>query len=123
GAVGRIGVAVRRWRRCLEELAEEEVRAAERGAGLDADRAAALLAAALLGGGQARAAGESLAELLGAQGALRLRDRGGHLLAECLDGVLDAERDRRTAPLEALEVTPDHQVELIAALSVLQRER
>ncbi len=123
GAVGRIGVAVRRWRRCLEELAEEEVRAAEKGAGVDADRAAALLAAALLGGGTARAAGESLAELLGAQGALRLRDRGGQLLAECLGGVLDAERDRRTAPLEALDVTPDHQVELIAALSVLQRER
>ncbi|MGK5547059.1 dynamin family protein [Streptomyces sp. URMC 127] len=123
GAVGRIGVSVRRWRRCLEELAEEEARAAERGAGVDADRVAALLAAALLGGGEARPAGEALAELLGAQGALRLRDRGGHLLAECLDGVLDAERDRRTAPLEALDVTPDHQVELIAALSVLQRER
>ncbi|GGX69930.1 dynamin family protein [Streptomyces hiroshimensis] len=123
GAIGRIGVAVRRWRRCLEEVAEEELRAAEKGAGLDADRTAALLAAALLGGRPARTAGESLAELLGAQGALRLRDRGGQLLTECLDGVLDAERDRRTAPLEALDVTPDHQVELIAALSVLQRER
>ncbi|MEU7104672.1 dynamin family protein [Streptomyces sp. NPDC046215] len=123
GAVGRVGVAVRRWRRCLEELAEEEVRAVERGAGLDADRAAALLAVLLLGGRRSRTAGEKLAETLGAQGVLRLRDRGGALLTDCLERVLDAERDRRTAPLEALDITPDHQVELIAALSVLQRER
>ncbi|MGW1072749.1 dynamin family protein [Streptomyces sp. NPDC002537] len=122
GAVGRIGVAVRRWRRCLEEIAEEAVRAAERGTGLDADRAGVLLAVALLGGRRAHAAGESLAEMLGAQGVLRLRDRGEQLLTDCLERVLEAERDRRTAPLEALEVTPDHQVELIAALSVLQRE-
>ncbi|MBT2383111.1 dynamin family protein [Streptomyces sp. ISL-11] len=123
GAMGRIGVAVRRWRRCLEEVAEEEVRVAERGAGLDTDRAGALLAVSLLGGRRARVAGETLADTLGAQGVLRLRDRGGQLLTDCLENVLDAERDRRTAPLEALDVTPDQQVELIAALSVLQRER
>ncbi|GGR05399.1 energy-coupling factor transporter ATP-binding protein EcfA2 [Streptomyces netropsis] len=123
GAAGRIGVAVRRWRRCLEEIVEEEVRALERGAALDAERIAGLLAAGLLGGRRARTAGETLAEMLGAQGALRLRDRGGQLLAACLEQVLDAERDRRTAHLDALDVTPDPQVELIAALSVLQKER
>ncbi|MBH1933041.1 GTPase domain-containing protein [Streptomyces sp. AV19] len=123
GAAARIGVAVRHWRRCLEEIAEEEVRAVERGAPADADRVTALLAAALLGGRRAHAAGEGLAEVLGAQRAQRLRDRGGVLLDECMERVLDAERDRRTAPLDALDVTPDHQVELIAALSVLQKER
>ncbi|MCD9141670.1 dynamin family protein [Streptomyces albireticuli] len=124
GAEGRIGVAVRRWRRCLEEIAEEEVRVAERGAGVDPDRIGALLAVSLLGGRRARGeAGEVLAEALGAQGVLRLRDRGRRLLADCVEGVLDAERDRRTAPLDAFDVTPDHQVDLIAALSVLQRER
>ncbi|WP_190128996.1 dynamin family protein [Streptomyces mashuensis] len=123
GAGGRIGVAVRRWRRCLEEIAQEEVRAAERDRGPEAERTAALLATALLGGGKAPRAGEALVEVLGAQGALRLRDRGGDLLADCLEQVLDTERDRRTAPLEALEMTPGHQVELIAALSVLQKER
>ncbi|MFC5720279.1 dynamin family protein [Streptomyces gamaensis] len=123
GTAERVGIAVRRWRRCLEELADEEVRAAERGAALDAERTAALLAAALLGGRRARTAGETLAETLGAQGALRLRDRGGRMLDDCLEGVLEEERDRRTAALEALDITPDHQVELIAALSVLQRER
>ncbi|MEU2874314.1 dynamin family protein [Streptomyces olivoreticuli] len=123
GAIGRIGVAVRRWRRCLEEVAEEAVRAAERSTGLDADRAAALLAVSLLGGRRARTAGEILAGTLGPQGVLRLRDRGAQLLADCLERVLEGERDRRTAPLEALDITPDHQVELIAALSVLQKER
>ncbi|MEV5505159.1 dynamin family protein [Streptomyces orinoci] len=121
GVSARIGVAVRHWRRCLEELAEEEARTPERPA--DPDQAAALLAAALLGGRRAHLAGENLAGLLGAQGALRLRDRGGRLLTECLERVLEAERDRRIAPLDALEVTPDPQVELIAALSVLKKER
>ncbi|GHC50308.1 dynamin family protein [Streptomyces cinnamoneus] len=122
GARARIGVAVRRWRRCLEEIAEEEVRAAERDRGPESERTAALLAAALLGGRRAAKAGDQLAQTFGAQGALRLRDRGGQLLADCLEQVLDAERDRRAAPLEALNMTPDHQVELIAALSVLQKE-
>ncbi|MEU5050018.1 dynamin family protein [Streptomyces sp. NPDC021096] len=123
GARARIGVAVRRWRRCLEEIAEEEVRAAERDRGPESERTAALLGAALLGGRRVGKAGEGLAETFGAQGALRLRDRGGQLLAHCIEQVLDAERDRRAAPLEALEMTPDHQVELIAALSVLQKEK
>ncbi len=122
----RIGVAVRRWRRELEEHAEDEVRALDRvdkGALPDADVVAALLATAVLGGRRARSAGETLAERIGAHGALRLRDRGNRLLADYLDKVLGAERERRLAPLDALDVSPEPQAELIAALSVLQKER
>lgn len=127
----RIGLEVRRWRRVLEELAEEEVRGVEKPAGRGAARAAvpdagtvaALLAASLLGGRRARPAGERLAELLGAQAALRLRDKGGDLVLTHVDRVLHAERDRRLAPLDALDVTPEPQAELIAALSVLQKEK
>lgn len=120
---GRITMAVRRWWRVLEELAEEEVRRPERNAAPDAETVAALLAAALLGGRRTRGAGEQLAERIGAQGALRLRDKGGVLLTDCLDRVLNGERDRRLAPLDALDVAPEPQAELIAALSVLQKER
>lgn len=120
---GRIGMAVRRWRRVLEELAEEETRLLERNAAPDAETVAALLAAVLLGGRRARGAGEQLAERIGAQGALRLRDKGGALLTGCLDQVVHGERDRRLAPLDALEVAPEPQAALIAALSVLQKER
>ncbi|MFD0153811.1 dynamin family protein [Streptomyces sp. NPDC127132] len=127
----RIGVEVRRWRRVLEELAEEEVRNVERPSGSrasrtaapEADTVAALLAASLLGGRRARAAGDRLAELLGAQAALRLRDKGGELVLSYVDRVLHAERDRRLAPLDGLDVTPEPQAELIAALSVLQKEK
>lgn len=119
----RIGIAVRRWRRELEELAEEEVRRLEMSVSPDPEAVAALVAAALLGGRRARGAGERLAERIGAQGALKLRDRGGELMATYIDGVLHSERDRRLAPLDALEVTPEPQAELIAALSVLQKER
>ncbi|MEU8568920.1 GTPase domain-containing protein [Streptomyces pathocidini] len=123
GSADRIGVAVRRWRRCLEELAEEEVRGLERPAATDADRTAVLLAAVLLGGDRGRGAGETLAETIGAQGAVRLRDRGEQLLDEYLERVLGGERDRRLAPLDALDVAPEQQAALIAALSVLQKER
>ncbi|AVH97456.1 ATP-binding protein [Streptomyces cinereoruber] len=124
----RIGVEARRWRRVLEELAEEEVRDVERPAGSrgalpETDTVAALLAASLLGGRRTRPAGERLAELLGAQVALRLRDKGGELVLTYVDRVLHAERDRRLAPLDALDVTPEPQAELIAALSVLQKEK
>ncbi|MEU2654916.1 dynamin family protein [Streptomyces sp. NPDC007325] len=127
----RIGLEVRRWRRVLEELAEDEVRAVEKPPGRgaaraavpDAETVAALLAASLLGGRRARPAGERLAELLGAQAALRLRDKGGDLVLTHVDRVLHAERDRRLAPLDALDVTPEPQAELIAALSVLQKEK
>ncbi|MFF8261584.1 dynamin family protein [Streptomyces virginiae] len=122
-AAERIGMAVRRWRRVLEELAEEEVAGLDKQPAPDADGVAALLVAALLGGRRARPAGEKLAERIGAQAALRLRDKGGELVGDHLDEVLRGERDRRLAPLEALEVTPEPQAELIAALSVLQKER
>ncbi len=119
----RIDLAVRRWRRELEEYAEDEVRELERGAAPDPEVIAALVATALLGGRRARSAGEGLAERLGAHGALRLRDRGGRLLADHLDRVMHTERERRLAPLDALDVHPEPQAELIAALSVLQKER
>jgi energy-coupling factor transporter ATP-binding protein EcfA2 len=123
GAEHRIGMAVRRWRRELEEYAEEEVRELDRTPAPDPEVVAALVATALLGGRRARSAGEGLAERIGAHGALRLRDRGGRLLAEYLDRVIHAERERRLAPLDALDVHPEPQAELIAALSVLQKER
>ncbi|MEU0438915.1 dynamin family protein [Streptomyces sp. NPDC006186] len=119
----RIGLAVRRWRRELEELAEEEVRELERGAAPDPEIVAALVATVLLGGRRARSAGETLAERLGAQRALRLRDRGGRLLSEHVDRVLHTERERRLAPLDGLDVHAEPQAELIAALSLLQKER
>ncbi|MEV5311497.1 MULTISPECIES: dynamin family protein [unclassified Streptomyces] len=119
----RIGLAVRRWRRELEEYAEEEVRHLERSVAPDPEMIAALVATVLLGGRRARSAGEGLAERIGAHGALRLRDRGGRLLAEHLDRVIQTERERRLAPLDALDVHPEPQAALIAALSVLQKER
>ncbi|MFD3842813.1 dynamin family protein [Streptomyces sp. NPDC058642] len=119
----RIGMAVRRWRRELEEFAEEEVRDLDRNVAPDPEVIAALVATALLGGRRARSAGEGLAERIGAHGALRLRDRGGRLLTEHLDRVVQTERERRLAPLDALDVHPEPQAELIAALSVLQKER
>lgn len=119
----RIAMAARRWRRVLEELADEEVRDLERPPAPDAETVAALLAAALLGGRRARTAGERLAERIGAIAATRLRDKGGELLTTYIDRVLNAERDRRLAPLDALEVTPEPQAALIAALSVLQKEK
>ncbi|MYU22283.1 dynamin family protein [Streptomyces sp. SID8352] len=119
----RIGMAVRRWRRELEEYAEEEARGLDRAVAPEPETVAALVATALLGGRRARGAGEGLAERLGAHGALRLRDRGGRLLAEQVDLVVHTERERRLAPLDALDVHPEPQAELIAALSVLQKER
>ncbi|CAM5261958.1 ATP-binding protein OS=Streptomyces alboniger OX=132473 GN=CP975_12215 PE=4 SV=1 [Streptomyces alboniger] len=122
----RIGMAVRRWRRVLEEYAEDEVRALqslERNTPPDAEAVAALLATALLGGHRARVAGEVLAERIGAQGAVRLRDRGAHLLVGYLQRVLATERERRLAPLDVLAVHPESQAALIAALSRLQKER
>ncbi|WP_037859720.1 dynamin family protein [Streptomyces sp. NRRL S-340] len=119
----RIGLAVRRWRRELEEYAEDEVRELDRSVAPDPEVVAALAATGLLGGRRGRAAGEGLAERIGAHGALRLRDRAGRLLADYLDRVMHAERERRLAPLDALEVHPEPQAELIAALSVLLKER
>ncbi|MGW1538925.1 dynamin family protein [Streptomyces sp. NPDC002309] len=119
----RMGMAVRRWRRELEEYAEDEVRKLDRSIAPDPEVIAVLVVTALLGGRRTRSAGEGLAERLGANGALRLRDRGGRLLNDCVDRVVRNERERRLAPLEALDVHPEPQAELIAALSVLQKER
>ncbi|GAP52200.1 dynamin family protein [Streptomyces azureus] len=119
----RIGLAVRRWRRELEEHAEDEVRELDRNLAPDPEVVAALVATSLLGGRRGRTAGEGLAERIGAHGALRLRDRAGRLLTEHVDRVLHAERERRLAPLDALDIHPEPQAELIAALSVLQKER
>lgn len=119
----RIGMAVRRWRRVLEEYAEESVRDLDKSVAPDTEVVSALVATVLLGGRRAGAAGEELAERIGAQGALRLRDRGSRLLAEYLDRALRTERERRLAPLDALGVHAEPQAELIAALSVLQKER
>jgi hypothetical protein len=119
----RIGLAVRRWRREIEEYAEDEVRELERAASLDPEAVAALAVTALLGGRRARTSGERLAERIGPHGALRLRDRGSRLLTSLVDRVMAAERERRLSPLEALDVHPEPQAELIAALSVLQKER
>ncbi|MFC5632690.1 dynamin family protein [Streptomyces bullii] len=119
----RIELAVRRWRRELEEYAEEEMRELDRSLAPDPETVAALVATALLGGRRGRTAGEGLAERIGAHRALRLRERAGRLLVEHVDRVMHAERERRLAPLDALEVHPEPQAELIAALSVLQKER
>jgi hypothetical protein len=119
----RIGLAVRRWRRELEEYAEEEVREVDRSVAPDPEVVAALAATGLLGGRRGRSAGEGLADRIGAHGALRLRDRAGRLLADYLDRVMHDERERRLAPLDALGVHPEPQAELIAALSVMLKER
>ncbi|MEU6219819.1 dynamin family protein [Streptomyces sp. NPDC047022] len=119
----RIGVTVRRWRRVLEEYTEEQVRDLDKSAAQDAESVAALAAIALLGGRRAGTAGEQLAERLGAQASLRLRDRALRLLSEYVDRALRTERERRLAPLDALDVNAERQAELIAALSVLQKER
>ncbi|WP_437029756.1 dynamin family protein [Streptomyces sp. enrichment culture] len=119
----RIGLAVRRWRRELEEYAEEEVRELDRNLAPEPETVAALVATVLLGGRRTRTAGERLAEWIGAHGALRLRDKGGRLLLEHMDRIMHAERERRLAPLDGLDVHAEPQAELIAALSVLQKER
>ena len=48
---------------------------------------------------------------------------GSLLLVDHVNRVLHTERERRLAPLDALEVHAEPQAELIAALSVLQKER
>ncbi|MEO3763226.1 GTPase domain-containing protein [Streptomyces sp. B5E4] len=123
GAQERVGVLVRRWQRCLEELADEALRAAERPGDADPEEVAALLAVALLGGRNGPGAADELAALLGAKGGLRLRSRGGGLLGTYFERVLDGERDRRLAAIDSLEAQSGQQAQLIAAMSVLQREK
>lgn len=124
-AADRIDAGVARWREGLTDLAYAEVRAAR-----DADRApadpedaAALLATVLLGGRRGSAAGERLAETVGAQAALRMRDRARDQLEDGVAGLLRGECERRLAPVDGLDVTAQQQSSLIAALSLLQKER
>ncbi|MEU5834164.1 ATP-binding protein [Streptomyces diacarni] len=122
-AAGRIGVMVRRWRRCVEELAEEETRAAGRAAAPDGDteRVAGLLVAALLGGRRATGADDSLAALLGDDNAHELREQCAEMLDECVERVLNGERDLRLAPLDDVDTGPAPQMELVAAFSAVIR--
>jgi Dynamin family len=120
--VERMGLLVRHWRRCAEELAEEAFRADGRGRGT-AEEAGGLLTAALLGGARGRGAGEALVQQLGARGAVRFRERGGRLLDTYLERALRGERERRLALLGELDAGPGQQMELIAALSVLRKAR
>ncbi|MBW1599779.1 ATP-binding protein [Streptomyces sp. JJ38] len=118
----RMGLVVRHWRRCLEELADEAFRA-DGGGSYTAEEVAALLSAALLGGDRGQAAEEALHKIIGVPGTIRLRERGTELLETSVHRALRGERARRLAPLEELDVGPEQQVELIAALSVLQKEQ
>jgi hypothetical protein len=121
----RIDKGVRRWRRGITELAYAEARAArsaERPAA-DPEDVAALLATALLGGRGGGAAGERLAETVGVQSALRLSDAARDRLDDTVAVLLRRERDRRLAPIDGYDVTAGQQSGLIAALSVLQKER
>jgi energy-coupling factor transporter ATP-binding protein EcfA2 len=122
----RIDQGVRRWQRRLTDLVHAEARAAGTAERPPADPQdmAALLATSLLGGRPGgRAAGERLAETVGAQAALRLCDAAGSALDDALADLLRAERDRRVAPVDGYDVTAGQQPALIAALSLLQKER
>jgi hypothetical protein len=77
----------------------------------------------VLGGRRGRAAGELLAETVGAQSALSLCDAAGDLLDDTVAGLLRAERERRLGPVDDHDVTAAQQSALIATVSVLQKER
>ena len=121
----RIDKGVRRWRRSLAELARAEVRAARSGERPTADPedVAALLAVTLLGGRPGLAGGERLAETIGIQAALRLRDTARDGLDGAVAALLRRERDRRLVPVDGYGVTAVQQSDLISALSLLQKER
>lgn len=121
----RIDKGVRRWRRGLTELAYAEARAARSAdrPAADPEDVAALLAVALLGGRLGRIGGERLAETIGAQAALRLRDAAREWLDGAVADLLRRERERRLVPVDGYDVTAVQQSDLIAALSVLQKER
>ncbi len=121
----RIGRRVARWRTAVADLAYEEVRFARDGerTPVDAEDVAVLLGVTLLGGRRGDSAGERLAELLGAAVALRMTDRGRDELKATVGELLRTERERRLAPLDALQVEPEQQASLIATYSVLQKVR
>ncbi|MEU3459922.1 dynamin family protein [Streptomyces sp. NPDC006733] len=124
-AAERIEAAVARWREGLTDLAYAEVRAARDTdrAAADPEDAAALLATVLLGGRRGGGAGERLADTVGAQAALRMRDRARERLEDGVAALLRGECERRLAPVDALDVSVRQQSSLIAALSLLQKER
>ncbi|WP_461037472.1 dynamin family protein [Streptomyces mayteni] len=128
GVRERIGIQVRRLRRCFEELAEEAcvvvgLRPDQGGSGRSMSGAegeiAALLAAGLLGGKGGAVARQTLSGSLGTRVAARLTEQGTQEVRGCVARVLDGERERRGAPLHDLEISPTPQVELVAALSVV----
>ncbi|WP_069464398.1 dynamin family protein [Actinacidiphila rubida] len=121
----RIDKGVRRWRQTLADLAYAEVRAlraAERPPA-DPEDVTALLVTVVLGGRAGRAAGEQLAETVGAQSALSLCDTARDRLDDAVAALMGGERERRLAPVDRNDVTPAQQSALIATLSVLQKER
>jgi hypothetical protein len=123
GLTERIRDAVERWCTSLIDLAYEEARFTrdEERDPVDPEDTAVLLGVALLGGRRGRGAGERLAERLGALAALRMRDRAADELTTVVDELLRSERERRLAPLDALEVSPRQQAALIATFSVLRK--
>jgi hypothetical protein len=121
----RIGRRVAGWRTAVTDLAYEEVRFVRDGerAPVDAEDVAVLLGVSLLGGSRGDSAGERLAELLGLSVASRMRDCGRDELKAAVAELLRTERERRLAPLDALQVGPQQQATLIATYSVLQKVR
>lgn len=121
----RIDKGVRAWRRDLTALVRSQGTVRRPGGRSAAGPAhlTALLATALLGARRGHAAGERLAESVGAQAALRLGDAARGRLDNAVAGVLRGERDRRLAPLDGYDVTAGQQAALIAAMSVLCKER
>ncbi|MDB1086764.1 50S ribosome-binding GTPase [Streptomyces sp. ACA25] len=129
GVRERTGVLVRRLRRCLEELADEAARAAGPARGRaaefrsvgDAEETAALLLTELLGGREAAPAGKALDALFGPEGRAAVCEQGRQLLRSCVEQALTGERVHRGTALHRLDVTADHQVELVAAFSAVRR--
>ncbi len=115
----RIEEAVDTWGFTVRRLADQAVRASTEG--VDPQHAAALIAVAVLGGRKGTVAGERLASLVGAHAALRAGDRAREELDRLVADVLDAERELRVLPVDALDVTAAQQASLIAELSVVQK--
>ncbi|MDX2643103.1 dynamin family protein [Streptomyces sp. PA03-1a] len=118
-AAERIEDAVDTWGFTVNRLAHQSVRGSAEG--VDPQHAAALIAVAVLGGRKGTVAGEQLASLVGAQAALRAGDRAREELDRLVGEVLDAERELRVLPVDALDVTAAQQASLIAELSVVQK--
>ncbi|MFF7211604.1 dynamin family protein [Streptomyces sp. NPDC008238] len=118
-AAERIEDAVDTWGFTVNRLAHQAVRGSADG--VDPQHAAALIAVAVLGGRKGTVAGERLASLVGAHAALRSGDRAREELDRLVGDVLDAERELRVLPVDALDVTAGQQASLIAELSVVQK--